>query len=292
MTTREPPRLPNLRTVVLAAIVLAAAALLPAGCGDDGPSGPAAPPDSGAGLIADHAAVAAFAAIPPAVLEQIRAERAIFYGHTSHGSQIVRGLQMLADEGPDWELPSLHEVSDDLGHLGDISWAGVTRTFLDAHPGAYDVVMWSWCGGCSDNTEAGIQAYLDAMGSLEREYPGVAFVYMTGHLDGTGPDGNLFARNDQIRAWCAAHGKILFDFADIETWDPAAVYHPDASDACEWCSDWCGSHTCPDCDSCAHSHCFNCYLKGKAFWWMMARMTGWGAQSGAGASPGASIAIR
>jgi hypothetical protein len=28
---------------------------------------------------------------------------------------------------------------------------------------------------------------------------------------------------------------------------------------------------------CAHSHCFNCYLKGKAFWWLLARMAGWSA---------------
>ena len=25
----------------------------------------------------------------------------------------------------------------------------------------------------------------------------------------------------------------------------------------------------------AHSHCLNCYQKGKAFWWMMARIAGW-----------------
>ena len=58
---------------------------------------------------------------------------------------------------------------------------------------------------------------------------------------------------------------------DIE-WIP---YYADEGDACSWCSDWCAEHTCLDCDHCAHSHCFNCYLKGKAFWWMLARMSGW-----------------
>ena len=82
-------------------------------------------------------------------------------------------------------------------------------------------------------------------------------------------------RNAQIRDWCAANDKILFDFGDIESWDPGGTYSPDISDDCAWCTDWCASHTCPECDACAHSHCFNCHLKGKAFWWMMARISGW-----------------
>ena len=53
---------------------------------------------------------------------------------------------------------------------------------------------------------------------------------MTGHLDGTGPSGNLYARNDQIRDYCVANGKVLFDFADIESWDPGGVYYPDEDD--------------------------------------------------------------
>jgi len=29
------------------------------------------------------------------------------------------------------------------------------------------------------------------------------------------------------------------------------------------------------CDECAHSQALNCVLKGRAFWWMMARLAGW-----------------
>ena len=86
---------------------------------------------------------------------------------------------------------------------------------------------------------------------------------------------HLYARNNQIRAYCNAHDKILFDFADIESYDPDGNYYPDETDACAWCATWCEQHTCIPCDGCAHSHCFNCYQKGKAFWWMMARMVGW-----------------
>jgi hypothetical protein len=113
------------------------------------------------------------------------------------------------------------------------------------------------------------------MEQLEVDYPDVTFIYMTGHLDGSGVAGNLYARNNQIRAYAVANNKVLFDFADIESYDPDGNYYPDASDDCGWCSTWCASHSCPACGSCAHSHCFNCYLKGKAFWWMMARISGW-----------------
>ena len=54
------------------------------------------------------------------------------------------------------------------------------------------------------------------MNQLEIDYPNVKFVYMTGHLDGSGANGNLNLRNEQIRAYARANNKILYDFADIE----------------------------------------------------------------------------
>jgi hypothetical protein len=230
-------------------------------------------------IIANHTAVAAFDLIPAEQFDEIRANYSFFYGHTSHGSQIMTGLDMLVDEDPALYIrPPFHEISDDLGHNGDTSWVQPTRDWLTGHPEC-NVVMWSWCGGCSDNSEAGINTYLAAMEGLEAEYPDVVFIYMTGHLDGSGVDGNLYARNNQIRDYCLAHDKVLFDFADIESWDPDGNYYPDESDACNWCYDWCAEFTCPGCGSCAHSHCFNCYLKGKGFWWMMAGVNGWGSSA-------------
>jgi hypothetical protein len=232
-------------------------------------------------IIADHNSVLQFETIPESVILLIRNNYHIFYGHTSHGSQIITGIEMLADEDPLYTSPYIFERSGDLGHNGDTAWVPKTRIYLDDHPET-DVVMWSWCWGVSDNTEEGINIYLNKYSQLEAEYPTVKFVYMTGHLDGTGVDGNLYAMNNLIREYCATNGKILFDFADIESYDPAGNYYPDDVDLCNWCSDWCATHTCPDCNDyyCMHSHCFNCYQKGKAFWWMMAKITGWGFESG------------
>lgn len=241
------------------------------------------------------------AAIPAYWIKAAKANLRVFYGHTSHGSQPVTGMEVLMSQTPSglYNLttdgsvqPGALSLDDhygdmgDLGHNGDTTWADLTRDYLNAHPNI-NVVVWSWCGGVSDNTVAGINAYLNAMNQLEQEYPGVTFVYMTGHLDGTGVSGNLNQRNEQIRAYCQANGKVLFDFADIESYDPAGngYLNRGADDGCyydnwtrNWAQEWCAAHPsdarCAWCD-CAHSEPLNCALKGRAFWWMLARIAGW-----------------
>jgi hypothetical protein len=110
---------------------------------------------------------------------------------------------------------------------------------------------------------------------------------MTGHLDGTGVNGNLHVRNEQIRAFCRSNNKILYDFADIESYDPDGNYYlnQNADDGCNyvnqgirknWADEWCLANP-GECSSyhCAHSRALNCDQKAKAFWWMMARLAGW-----------------
>lgn len=233
------------------------------------------PAASAAPLVADHHAADAFDAVPAPWFQVVRDHYRLFYGRTSHGSQVETGLEMLAAADPvRWAGPTMTLYGSDLGTLGELDWVTATRSHLAGHPEC-NAVMWSWCGGVSVNTPEGIDAYLQAMDQLESDFPGVRFIYMTGHLDGTGPEGLLYQNNDRIRAWCTAHDKTLFDFADIESWDPGGTWYPDGSDACEWCADWCDLRDCPGCGDCAHSHCFNCYRKGRAFWWLLARDRGW-----------------
>lgn len=228
-----------------------------------------------ADIVADHTVIADFESIPGDYIQDIIDNFNIYYGHTSHGSQLVTGAQMLQSDTYDFASVNLTEPGGDLGHTGDLTWETTTREYLATHPET-NLVIWSWCGGVSDNTSDGIQTYLNAMNQLEIDFPDIVFVYMTGHTDGSGEDGTLRTNNRQIRNFCNQNNKILFDFEDIESWDPSGNYYPDISDDCAWCSTWCESNTCADCEgSCAHSHCFNCYQKGKAFWWMLARIAGW-----------------
>jgi hypothetical protein len=229
---------------------------------------------------ADHTASASFADIPASYIRQARSHYNIFYGHTSHGSQIISGMSMLQNEDTLFTFNNstnipVTEYSGDLGTSSDVTWVPITRQYLDQEGAEFNMVIWSWCGGVSSNDEAGINVYLDSMEALENDYPNITFVYMTGHLDGTGPTGNLYVRNNQIRSFCTTNHKVLFDFADIESYDPDGTNYPNGSDACEWCTDWCATHTCLSCGGCAHSHCFNCYQKGKAMWWLLARLSGW-----------------
>jgi hypothetical protein len=72
---------------------------------------------------------------------------------------------MLASENPTlYASPNFTEPGGDLGHNGNLAWEVSTRAFLDeAANSNINVVMWSWCGGVSDNTEQGINTYLNAM---------------------------------------------------------------------------------------------------------------------------------
>ena len=229
------------------------------------------------GIIADHLAVAAFDQIPPEAIVTAKQKFAVYYARTSHGSQVEVGLYMLARRlGDSYRMPLdfLKGVNGDLGENGSLEWEKLTRKALSGFGASYNVVMWSWCGGATANDRAGIQAYLEAMTRLEADYPSVVFVYMTGHTNQWQSEVTR-ANNQQIRDYCKAHGKVLYDFEDIESWDPDGNFYADAGDDCKWCESWCGSHDCPACGECSHSHCFNCYRKGQAFWWMMARLAGW-----------------
>ncbi|MDD3643641.1 MAG: hypothetical protein PHQ19_09295 [Candidatus Krumholzibacteria bacterium] len=290
---------------ILAAALLAAAFV---SCSEDDP----AAPDPGDGdttpttpfdtlLIVDHTCCD-IGAIPESAIEAAKDSLHIAYGHTSHGSQLTTGMTGLVsflgdlyayNTGGAGGALDLRDTpfsgAYDLGNPDGSAWAAATRDYLDAHA-EVNVVIWSWCGQVSSASEAYIDNYLSLMDALETDYPDVVFVYMTGHLDGSGEGGNLHLRNEQIRAWCRDNDRVLYDFADIESYDPDGVryLHLGANDNCDydsdangtrdrnWAIDWQNAHpgewyTCIS----AHSQPLNANLKAYAAWHLWARLAGW-----------------
>jgi len=115
---------------------------------------------------------------------------------------------------------------------------------------------------------------------------------VTGKLAGTTLTGNLHRRNEKIRSYCRKHKKFLFDFDDIESYDPEGTFYHDkwANDGCyydndnngslesNWAIRWQESHTeGVDWYSCgaAHTQPLNANMKAYAAWHLWARIAGW-----------------
>jgi hypothetical protein len=242
------------------------------------------------------------ASIPEQFIVAAKKDLHIVYGHTSHGSQLITGMTGLVNfkgnlyawkhENSDATLDIHdHGMPGDLGNPDRVSWEKETRDYIAAHP-KVNVVIWSWCGEVSAATENDINTYLNLMDGLEKDFPNIKFIYMTGHLDGTGLSGNLHIRNEQIRKFCSDNNKLLYDFEDIESYDPDGIYFGDKrpNDNCDYDSDnngsrdanwaiqWQDSHK-KDVDwyqcSSAHSQPLNANQKAYAAWWLWARLAGW-----------------
>ena len=273
-------------------------------------------------VIVDHTCTD-LTKIPQNRIQTAKSNLHIAYGHTSHGSQLTDGMtglvQFINNGGLGLSRPEnffawnqggadgaldLHDyaMAGDCGYYPD--WVANTRDYLGspnpvtgrgtAHPNT-NVIIWSWCGQVSQKYRNGtlFSEYIDPMSQLEKDYPGVRFVYMTGHVDHEDDAANK-AANAAIRSFCRDHGKTLYDFADIESYDPNGTLYAYPHDNCDyyasatgsllgnWAIAWQNSHTegrdwynCPS----AHSQPLNANLKAYAAWWLWARLAGWDGKS-------------
>lgn len=233
--------------------------------------------------------------IPAQWIAAVRDQVKLHYAHTSHGEQLTIGLERLESANSTFSINrTLFILPTEIGALciadgqkdyagtedidyvtPDYYWEGEfglnrTRAMLDNQ--GFNFSMWCWCTQLDDYDEAATQAYLDAIATLEAEYPSVIFIYITGNAQATGWSGyNRYLRNQQIREYCANNNKYLFDFADIDCWYNGQQWtymyenytipteHPHYSNP----------------SGPGHTTYFSCELKAAVVWWMFAEILGW-----------------
>ncbi len=206
--------------------------------------------------------------IPEKYIDLARTTLHIAYQHTSHGTQISRGLFGLQDykkgddvlfgitnndpeEGKldyrDYALSGYSPPEIDASDLSrnETAFIQATRDFLDAPANAeISVVMWSWCNIAGHNP---IDNYLPGMDSLIAEYEKngskigsgnglrqnpVTFIFMTGHAnigDNVG-DGKPKNQAELIVNNCIEKKQFCLDYYSIDTHDMMDKYWEDAGD--------------------------------------------------------------
>lgn len=239
-------------------------------------------------IIIDHTCTN-LESIPPDVIQSAQDVCKWHYGRQSHGRQITEGLAIIEAANPlyaaIWTADVLPIEPDMLciytdGVYPDGYWldagSDITRSILVGTP-TLNISAYAWCTELNTASESYVQGYLAAMQTLESEFPNVTFAYFTGTAEYDGAYGyNRALRNAEIRNFCVANNKVLYDFENLDSW----WFNPDTGEWEQATYLYEGivvpvEHPMLAGDDAEHTSYESCEQKGRAAWWMMAVLSGW-----------------
>jgi hypothetical protein len=245
-------------------------------------------------LIIDHHAVTSFDAIPTEVIKSAIPNRLMFR-HASVGVTINNGLDCLQGsrtspteckqyvpymyDRRNWEF-QLRANSGWYGKIDDFKTEVLNQAdsfdcfsfkycYLDGLDGLLEP-----CGSpySPPKVEKAWNYLRNALDTLEMEYPDKVFIWWTIPLTQVGQV-CTDTLNARIRSYASAKGKILFDVADIESHDAADTPRRSPLGLQMACSEFCGEQN-PGAQAC-HPNWTGSIRLARAFWYLMARLTGW-----------------
>jgi hypothetical protein len=249
----------------------------------------------GQGIIIDHNCVD-ISQIPASVIEDIKDNINFQWCGQSHSGQVPCGLDVVESIYPQFDvtiqelvLPTTpNSMSVYIGNQGfnapgqcctSITPEGYwipptgpqwTNACLAYNP-TINVSGFLWCWQLEGNGASYVQSYLNQMESFEAQHPNVTFVYTTGNAQAYGANGlQRHQNNEMIRNYCIANNKVLFDFADIDSW-----YNGEQQTTTYNGTTYQVQHNAFDGQECGHVNLLGAEYKARAIWWMMARIGGW-----------------
>ena len=200
------------------------------------------------GFVVDHNHTD-LSQIPDQWITTAKSNLKVRYFRRSHGSQLdVGGMAALRRYSTDYANKYNYNSSGANGAMllstlwnsldfENSTWVATTESFLNNPANAdINVIMWAWS---SDFFENSAQDYVDDMEALIAKYgPGgsenrnvpVTFVFQTAcGQRSNSRNSAVYAGNMLIRNHCTNNNRILFDFNDLECYDPDGNYFGDGN---------------------------------------------------------------
>ena len=238
-------------------------------------------------ILIDHSSIDKFSLIPDDVIAKAASFRVLFR-HASVGENIRYGLECMYGNYPARRpnsCGSFHNLKYDSSlwvfqNRGNPGWIEKVDDFVretEAQQDQFDVLMFTlgYLDGFDGMSYPVISdpenfqtMYIDKLVGLETRYPDKKFVWWTMSLAQEGQQ-NTTKFDEMLRSYAMENGKILVDMADIESHDLQGNPCFDKNNIPVICSIYTNEIVSGHLNETGRDR------MAKAFWYMMARLTGW-----------------